>query len=231
MSLTDTKIVPTGDRFDIDVASSSGLSLRVRGGVYLAGAAGFRNAPNVTLTLTASATNYVEMDDAGVITTNTTSFTAGYTQLYIVTTSATVVTGVADFRTIAAVTGDIDGVQVANLANVNVVGGVAVLHRIDLAAGANADTDVVLTHKTRIIDAHVILRGAGVASCVLTLKNGSSAISSAMAASGSDQAVVRTASIDDAAYEIAAGGTLRCSSSGGASQPACTVYVLGVRVA
>jgi hypothetical protein len=40
------------------------------------------------------------------------------------------------------------------------------------------------------------------------VKNGASAITNAMAASGSDQALVRAATIDDAAYEIAAGGTL-----------------------
>lgn len=93
----DTKIVPVGDRFDIDPDNSSGLSLRVRGGVYLDGL-GYRRAPNATLTLTASTTNYVEANDAGVISSNTTSFTAGYTPLYVVTTSATVVTGVEDHR-------------------------------------------------------------------------------------------------------------------------------------
>lgn len=230
MSLSDTKIVPSGDRFDIDVDNSTGLSLRVRGGIFLNGL-GLRSAPNATLTLTASTTNYVEMDDNGVVSTNTTGFTAGYTQLYTVTTGASVVTGVADFRTIAATTGALDGVNVANSANVGVVGAIPVWHRIDLAAGALADTDVVLTHKTRVIDAFLILRGAGVANTTLQVKNGASAITNAIAASGSDQALVRAATIDDAAYEIAAGGTLRVTSATGATQPAATVYVLGLRVA
>lgn len=116
------------------------------------------------------------------------------------------------------------------VANANVVGGVPVLHRIDLAAGALADTDVVLTYKTRVIDAWLILRGAGVSTTTLTVKNGATAITDAMAASGSDKAVVRAASIDDASYEIAAGGTLRVTSATGATQPAATVYVLGVKV-
>lgn len=93
----DTKIVPAGDRFDIDVLNSSGLSLRVRGGFYLDGQ-GFKSAPNTTLTLTASTTNYVEANDAGVVTSNVTSFTAGYTPLYVVTTGASVVTGLEDHR-------------------------------------------------------------------------------------------------------------------------------------
>jgi len=230
MALTDTKIVPTGDRFDIDIMMSSALSLRVRGGVFI-DSLGFKSAPNVTLTLTASATNYVEMDDNGVVSCNTTGFTAGSTHLYIVTTGASVVTGVLDFRTLSAATGNTDGVQVANNANANVIGSIPVIHRFDLAAGANADNDIVLTHKTRVIDAHLILRGAGVASSVLTVKNGATAISNAMAGSGSDTALVRATTIDDASYDVAAGGTLRVTSSAGASQPACSVYVLGIRIA
>lgn len=230
MSLSDTKIVPTGDRFDIDADNSSGLSLRVRGGTFLNGS-GLKSAPNVTLTLTASTTNYVEMDDNGVVSTNTTGFTAGSTQLYLIVTGASVITGLEDFRTITATTGMLDGVNVANAANVGVVGAIPVWHRIDLASGALADTDVVLTHKTRVIDAFLVLRGAGVSTTTLQVKNGTSAITNAMAASGSDQALVRAATIDDSAYEIAAGGTLRVTSATGATQPAATVYVLGLRVA
>jgi hypothetical protein len=230
MIVSDTKIVPTADRFDIDADNSSGLTLRVRGGIFLDGT-GLRSAPNVTLTLTASATNYVEMSDPGVISTNTTGFTAGYTELYIITTGATVITGVQDFRH------DLGDDQRAGWRERREPCERQrrrlhpVWHRIDLAAGALADTDVVLTHKTRIIDAFLILRGAGVSSTTLQVKNGASAITNAMAASGSDQALVRAATIDDAAYEIAAGGTLRVTSASGATQPAASVYVLGLRVA
>lgn len=125
----------------------------------------------------------------------------------------------------------VDGSQLALSANANVIGAVPVLHRIDLAAGAIGDTDVVLTHKTRVIDAYLVLRGAGVASTTLQVKNGANAITNAMAASGSDQAIVRAGSLDDAYWEIAAGGTLRVTSASGATQPAATVFVLGVRVA
>jgi hypothetical protein len=97
------KIVPTGDRFDIDIDNSSGLSLRVRGGTYLDGSSGFRAAANATLTLAASSINYVEMTAAGVISVNQTGFTDGRTQLYLVTTNATVVTDVADCRANAGV--------------------------------------------------------------------------------------------------------------------------------
>lgn len=231
MNVSDTKILPSGDRFDIDAMNSSGLSLRVRGGVILDSSAGFTNAPNATLTLTASTTNFVEIDSNGAVTTNTTGFTAGRTHLYTVVTGATVVTGVTDNRSDSSETASLDGVQVTNLADANVVGVLPVLHRIDIAAGALADTDVVLTHKTRVIDAWLVLRGAGVATTTLQVKNGASAITEAMAASGSDKAIVRAAVLDDAAWEIAAGGTLRVTSATGATQPDATVFVLGARVA
>lgn len=123
------------------------------------------------------------------------------------------------------------GLVMKFIANANVIGGIPVLHRIDIAAGALADTDVVLTHKTRVIDAWLVLRGAGVENTTLQVKNGATAITDAMAASGSDKAVVRAATLDDAQWEIAAGGTLRVTSATGATQPDATVYVLGHRVA
>jgi len=117
------------------------------------------------------------------------------------------------------------------VADANVIGGIPVLHRIDITAGALGNTDVVLTHKTRVIDAWLVLRGAGVATTTLQVKNGSNAITDAMAASGSDTAVVRAATINDAYWEIAGTGTLRVTSATGASQPDATVFVLGIRVA
>lgn len=125
----------------------------------------------------------------------------------------------------------LDGVKAAVVANANVIGGIPLVHRIDIAAGALGNTNVTLTHKTRVIDAWLVLRGAGVATTTLQVLNGTNAITDAMAASGSDQALVRAASINDAYHEIAAGGTLRVTSATGASQPDATVYVVGVRVA
>ena len=103
------------------------------------------------------------------------------------------------------------------------------IFRIALAAGALADTDVIMQVGVRVIDAFLILQGAGVATTTLTVKNLATAITDPMAASGADKALVRCATIDDASYEIAAGGTLRVTSATGASQPAATVYVCCVR--
>jgi hypothetical protein len=117
------------------------------------------------------------------------------------------------------------------VADANVIGGLEMIHRIDITAGALGNTDVTLTHKTRVIDAWLVLRGAGVATTTLQVKNGANAITDAMAASGSDQALVRAATLNDAYWEIAAGGTLRVTSATGATQPDATVFVLGIRVA
>lgn len=134
------------------------------------------------------------------------------------------------------VTSPVAGVQVSTTLPLQVVsndndvnGAIPVLHRFELAAGALADTDIIVANKTRVIDAWLVLRGAGVATTTLQVKNGATAITDAMAASGSQKAVVRCATIDSAQYDIQAGGTLRVTSATGATQPAATVYVLGVR--
>lgn len=125
----------------------------------------------------------------------------------------------------------ITGTALKFIADANVIGGVPVIHRVDITAGANANVDVVLTHKTRVINAWLVLRGAGVTSETFQVKNGANAITDAMAASGSDQAVVRCASLNDAYWEIAAGGTLRVTGASGASMPDATIFVEGIRVA
>jgi len=125
----------------------------------------------------------------------------------------------------------LDGTVAKVVAASNVIGGIPVLHRISAAAGDNADHDVILTHKEQVIDAWIVLAGAGVASAVITVKNAINAITDTMAASGADATLVRAATIDDANHEIVAGGTLRVTTSGGTTAPAFICYVLAVRVA
>lgn len=127
----------------------------------------------------------------------------------------------------------LEGSNVANTADDNVIGGIPVLHRIDTAGGATANTDVTLTHKTRLLDAWVVLKGTGTTSDTLQILNGASAITDAMDISGADTSVVRAGTINDANHEIAAAGTLRVTETdgGGTDSPACSVYVLGLRVA
>ena len=125
----------------------------------------------------------------------------------------------------------LDGTAAKVVADDNVIGGIPVVHRIDLAAGALAETDVTITHKTRVLDAWVVLTGAGVASTTLKVQNTATTITDAMDVSGSDKAIIRATTIDDAQHEIPAGGILRIKTETGATQPKCTVYVLGIRVA
>lgn len=131
---------------------------------------------------------------------------------------------------------NIDGGRISGVSPISPAGyqtavpGVILCFWYDIAAGANADYDITPTFPIRVIDSWLQLQGAGVASSVTTVKNAANAISSAMAASGSDQAVVRSASLDDARCDIAAGGTLRVSTSGGASAPAQRVYVEAIRI-
>jgi hypothetical protein len=132
--------------------------------------------------------------------------------------------------TVTTVGANIDDGAVKVVGTNPVLGGIPVLFPFTIAAGALADQDITVTHKIRVIDAWVVLRGAGVANTTFQVKNGSTAITDAMAASGSDTALVRAAVLDDAAYEVAAGGTLRVTSATGATQPSATVYVLAMRV-
>lgn len=130
----------------------------------------------------------------------------------------------------------LEGTTVANVANANVIGGLPVLHRINIAGGAAGNTDVVLTHKTRVLDVWAVhTGGAGEAGDTIRVHNGAAgAITDAMDWSGADTALVRAANIDDAQHEIAAGGTLRVTTTdadAGNDVGAGVVYVLGIRVA
>ena len=125
----------------------------------------------------------------------------------------------------------LSGAEAAVVADVNVIGGIPVLHRIDIAAGALAETDVTLTHKSRVVDAWVVMTGAGVATTTLTVQNAANPITDGMDVSVADKSIVRAAEIDDDFHEIAGAGILRVKTEVGATQPACTVYVLCIRVA
>ncbi len=125
------------------------------------------------------------------------------------------------------------GADVAVVADVNVVGGLLVAHRILLASGADADVDVLLTHKTRVVDVVIVLKGAGTTGADVQVQNVTTAITDLIdVSSGSDEDVFRPASIDDAQQEIAAAANLRVAySSTGADFPGAEVTVIGYRVA
>jgi hypothetical protein len=124
-----------------------------------------------------------------------------------------------------------DGTSAKVAADDGVIGALPLLFRIAIAAGALATKNVLMTHKIRVVDAWVVLAGAGVALATLTVGNAGVAITDALDVSGVDKAVIRAGAIDDAHHEVAAGANLSITTATGATQPACIVYVLAERVA
>lgn len=119
------------------------------------------------------------------------------------------------------------GANMATVANVNTVGGVTLLYRIT-ASALTGDVDVTVAEKIRVLDVWCVATAAGGASDTIIVKNGTTAITDAMDLNVSDKVIARAGTIDDAAHEIDADGTLRVS---GASAVTCEVYVLAIRVA
>lgn len=121
----------------------------------------------------------------------------------------------------------LDGTVAGNVAASNTEGGFQVIHRVT-ASALTGDVDVVLTHKTRVVDVICIATALGGAGDTITVKNGATAITDAIDLNVADTTVKRAGTIDDAAYAIAAGGTLRIT---GASAVSAEVVVVGIRVA
>lgn len=124
-------------------------------------------------------------------------------------------------------------IAAANVADANTLGAVPVLHRVDVPAGTTGDIDVTLVHKTRVIRVWLIKRSAaGGGAGTIQVKNGATAITDAISIDIADQAFAQAATYDDAAWEIAASGTLRVTRTRTAStDETCSVYVEGHRVA
>lgn len=80
------------------LSTTTGLTWGYYGGTMLIGGTVTQIA-NGTLLLTGSATNYVEVSPLGVVSRNTTGFTAGSTPLYTVVTGASSITSWTDQRT------------------------------------------------------------------------------------------------------------------------------------
>jgi hypothetical protein len=118
-----------------------------------------------------------------------------------------------------------------NIADNQATPGMRVSFQFALPAMANGNTDIIMPYKVRITDVYVIQQEAAMTSGVVRLYNGANIISGTMSTAAADQTKVAAATIDDAYWEVAAGGTLRVTSSGGATQPKCMVFVEGVLIA
>lgn len=108
------------------------------------------------------------------------------------------------------------------------VGAIPVIFKF-VIGNAAGDTDIILTHKTRVIDAWAVkTTAAGGAGDTVTVKNGATAITNAIVVNVADQTVVRAGTIDDAQHVVNAGGTLRVTAAD-VTDPSCIVYVKGIR--
>lgn len=93
---------------------------------------------------------------------------------------------------------------------------------------ATGDVDIVLAEKFEVIDVVCVKRNGAGAGNTVTVKNGATAISDAIACA-TDDAVTRAGSIIDAAGTnvIAIGGTLRLSCTRAAGTRNSQVFVYG----
>jgi hypothetical protein len=122
------------------------------------------------------------------------------------------------------------GTVVDALADDNVIGAIPVIFRIDVPNSAT-DTDVLSTHKIRVLDFWFLNTGvaAHATDDTIQLKNGSNAISDAIAKTATQYAVKRASTLDPARVEIAAGGTIRITTLKD-TNCAATCYVLACRI-
>lgn len=83
-----------------DVDSDSGLTFGYFGGRVLVPGTGIVTVAAGTIALSASSTNYVEVNSAGVVSKNTTGFTATSAPLFTVVTSGSGITSVTQSKTL-----------------------------------------------------------------------------------------------------------------------------------
>ncbi len=130
------------------------------------------------------------------------------------------------------VVGSLDATVVKTVADANIIAGIPVLYRVDVPGTTTNTVAVILTYKTRVLDVWVHNNAIGTVSDTIQVKNGSNAITDAISVNHADESVTRCATIDEAKAEIAASGTMNVvqTDGGGSDCPACTVYVLGIKV-
>lgn len=151
-----------------------------------------------------------------------------------VTTAKLAALGVTEAKIALA---SLTGLVAKIVANDNLIGGLPLIHRLDIVDAASGNREITLTHKTRIIDVWCVKTGAdgNATEDLITVGAGASAITDDMTIGlPNDTGITRAAEINDANAEIAAAGALRVTwvkGGGGANNVECTVYVLGIRVA
>jgi hypothetical protein len=117
------------------------------------------------------------------------------------------------------------------VADANVVGGIPVVHVINVA-DSSGNTDVTLTHKTKILFAG--FKNTGIAAHAtadtIQLVNVTNAITAAVPKTAVVNAVIAFPTLLETYDTIAAGTVLRVTAVKN-TNAACTVFVIGIRVA
>lgn len=107
------------------------------------------------------------------------------------------------------------------------VAGASIIYQIN-AALLTGDMDTVMPNKVRVVDVWAVGTGTGGAGDTIIVKNTASVISSTLDMNIADTTIARATTLDDAFWDIAAGGTLRVS---GASAVNAAVFVKCILVA
>jgi len=113
----------------------------------------------------------------------------------------------------------------------NVVGGIPLLYRIDMAGGATASSTTTLQGDVVVIDMWVLNRAAGTTSDTVQLfadEAGIIAISDAISVAGADQTIASVGTIDSSLAQTSF-LTITETDGGGSDSPACTVYILAYK--
>lgn len=125
---------------------------------------------------------------------------------------------------------NINGSHITTTADVNILGGPALLFRITtVGTGAGETINVTMAQKIRVVDVWVKPNATGAGADSITVQSTGNAISNAIAL-GAANTIVRAANLNDANWDIASAGVLRIVQADGDNNPVTDVYVLGLRV-
>lgn len=121
------------------------------------------------------------------------------------------------------------GQNVATIGNTSGDSHIPVLYNFEYAGGATATITKTLVNTVVVIDAWVVMRGAGTTSDTVQVKNASSGITEALdIAAAADNAIVRFTQDAHATRQVSAAGSLAvtCTSGSGTDAPPMSIYVL-----